>query len=208
LGLVKEYARRSTDAAHRRIVFRYCVSPTEVIGSHRVEAVRIAANELVGSGGSITAVSTDHTETVETSLLLRSVGFRGRPLPGLPFEERRGLVPNARGRVVGPQGDPIRGVYVAGWIKRGATGTIGTNKHCARETVDSVLEDFTSGRLTVPEADGQSLARLVAARRPTAISKQGWRAIDQAERRRGAEAGRPRTKFTRVDEMVEASKNL
>jgi ferredoxin/flavodoxin---NADP+ reductase len=127
-------------------------------------------------------------------------------MPGLPFDERRGIIPNDHGRVTGGDGQPIAGAYVAGWIKRGATGTIGTNKHCALETVDSIMADFTSGKLAQPECDRSSLQNLLMERQPDLISKAGWNAIDQAERRRGQAAGRPRVKFTDLGEMVDLAK--
>jgi ferredoxin--NADP+ reductase len=134
------------------------------------------------------------------------VGFRGRPLPGLPFDEHRGIIPNDRSRVLAEDGQSITGVYVAGWIKRGANGTIGTNKHCARETVANIMEDFISGRLRRPDGDRRSLQQLLAVRQPELISGDGWHAIDQAERRRGQSSGRPRVKFTDPAEMVEIAR--
>jgi ferredoxin--NADP+ reductase len=204
--LAEEFAHRPVDPHNKRVVFRYCVSPVEILGADRVEGVRITANELVDIDGAIKAVATDQTEEIEASVVLRSVGFRGRPLPGLPFDEHRGIIPNDRGRVVAEDGQPITGVYVAGWIKRGANGTIGTNKHCARETVANIVEDFISGRLRRPDGDRRSLQQLLAVRQPKLISGDGWHAIDQAERRRGQSSGRPRVKFTDPAEMVEIAR--
>jgi len=204
--LAHEFAHRPLDPHNKRVVFRYCVSPVEILGTDRVEGVRITANELVDIDGAIKAVATDRTEDIEASLVLRSVGFRGRPLPGLPFDEHRGIIPNDRGRVLAEDGQPITGVYVAGWIKRGANGTIGTNKHCARETVANLMEDFISGRLRRPDGDRRSLRQLLALRQPKLISGDGWHAINQAERRRGRSSGRPRVKFTDAAEMVEIAR--
>lgn len=206
MRLAEEFARRPVDPDNKHVVFRYLVSPVEILGTDHVEGVRIAKNELVESGGALKANPTDQTEEFETCLVLRSIGFRGRPLLGLPFNERRGIVPNKSGRVISADGHPITGVYVAGWIKRGANGTIGTNKHCAHETIASIIEDFMSEKLPAPEADRNSFERLLSQRQPELISGAGWHAIDQAERKRGDSAGRPRVKFTDVAKMVDIAK--
>jgi ferredoxin--NADP+ reductase len=203
MKLAEEFADRRVDPANKRVVFRYLVSPVEILGTERVEGLRITNNELVGVDGVLKAKPTEQTEELDASLVLRSTGFRGRPLPGLPFDEQREVIPNDRGRVVGDDGQPVPGVYVAGWIKRGATGTIGTNKHCARETVASLIDDFMSDRLATPEGDRRSLHELLKERQPDLVSGSGWRAIDEAERLRGRSLGRPRVKFTNVTEMAE-----
>jgi ferredoxin--NADP+ reductase len=203
MKLAEEFADRPVDPANRRVVFRYLVSPLEILGTDRVEGLRIIHNELVEVDGKLKAKPTELTEAFDASLVLRSTGFRGRPLPGLPFDEQREVIPNDQGRVIGHDGQPVPGLYVAGWIKRGATGTIGTNKHCARETVASLIDDFMSDRLAAPEGDRRSLHELLKTRQPDLVSGRGWRAIDEAERRRGRSGGRPRVKFTNVAEMVE-----
>jgi ferredoxin/flavodoxin---NADP+ reductase len=202
MKVAEEYAQRPVDPDKKRIVFRYLVSPVEILGTDHVEGVRIAKNELVEADGVLTAQPTDRIEDLETSLVLRSIGFRGQPLPGLPFDERRGIVPNDQGRVVGDDGEPILGVYVTGWIKRGSRGVIGTNKRCAHEAVAKVIEDFEARKLEAPEANRSSLERLLVERQPDLISGAGWRAIDRAERQLGDSAGRPRVKFTDVVKMV------
>jgi ferredoxin--NADP+ reductase len=203
MKLAEEFADRPVDPANKRVVFRYLVSPVEIFGTKRVEGVRITNNELVEIDGALKAIPTEQNEEFDASLVLRSTGFRGRPLPGLPFDEQREVIPNDQGRVIDDDGQPIPGVYVAGWIKRGATGTIGTNKHCARETVASLIDDFMSDRLAAPEGDRGSLHELLKTRQPDLVSGSGWRAINKAERRRGRSVGRPRVKFTNVADMVE-----
>lgn len=206
VGLAREYARQPHDPTHRRIVFRYLVSPVELLGDDRVDEVRIVRNELVESNGTVTARPTDSTETITTSLVLRSVGYRGEPVPDLPFDDTRYVVPSDRGRVIDANGDPVTGVYVTGWIKRGPRGVIGTNKGCAQETVGELLADFVAGGLTAPELDREALRRLLAERQPDLIDRAGWRAIDTAERKRGKQQQRPRIKFVSIDEMIAASK--
>ncbi|HTY28538.1 MAG TPA: ferredoxin, partial [Mycobacterium sp.] len=127
----------------------------------------------------------------------------GKPIPGLPFDEATGVVPNDGGRVVDPvDGRAVTGSYVAGWIKRGPTGFIGTNKSCAMQTVARLVDDFNNGLLTDPPGRRGALDALVRARRPEVVSTAGWRAIDAAETRRGQAAGRPRVKFTAVPDML------
>jgi ferredoxin/flavodoxin---NADP+ reductase len=134
---------------------------------------------------------------------LTSIGYRGKAIPGLPFDEAAGVVPNDGGRVVDPgSGRPVVGAYVAGWIKRGPTGFIGTNKSCSLQTVHGLVADFNSGALTDPTGGPDALASLVRARRPEAVDSQGWRAIDAAEVIRGSNDGRPRNKFTDVADML------
>lgn len=206
MEIAREFASMPVDPGNKRIVFRYLVSPAEILGADRVEGIRMTKNELVEIDCTLQAVPTDQTEKLDTSLVLRSTGFRGQRLPDLPFDERRGVVPNEHGRVVGDDGRPLTGVYVAGWIKRGTTGTIGTNKHCARETITSLIDDFMSGRLETPDGDRRSLNTLLARRQPDGISGKGWRAIDQTERQRGGAAGRPRIKITDVAELTDIGK--
>ncbi|MGW0247854.1 FAD-dependent oxidoreductase [Nocardia goodfellowii] len=152
----------------KRIVFRYLASPTEILGSERVTGVRVSRNELVaGTDGVLRAVATGETEELEAGLVLASVGYRGVPLPGLPFDERANVIPNLDGRVLEqPGGAVFPGAYVTGWIKRGPTGFIGTNKSCAQQTVQQLADDFNAGRLRRPEGSAMDFDRLVRARQP------------------------------------------
>lgn len=205
---VEEFAKRTATDGRKRIVLRYLASPEEILGGDHVEGIRLVRNELVaGDAGKLTARPTDHTETLETGLVLRSIGYKGLPVADLPFDERRGVVPNENGRVVDPEtGAPIPGVYVAGWIKRGPTGVIGTNKHCSAATVDLLLSDFAGGRLVQPGHDGEHLAQLIAERQPEAIDFQGWQRIDKHERVLGSQSGRTRTKIVDLVAMLEAAR--
>ncbi|NMN99358.1 FAD-dependent oxidoreductase [Antrihabitans stalactiti] len=201
--LAGEYAARPVDPSKKRIVFRYLASPVEVIGSDKVEGLKIVRNELVDGS----AVATDQTETIDTGLVIRSVGYRGVAIEGLPFDDRRGVVPNENGRVIDEAGVPVEGVFVSGWIKRGPRGVIGTNKTDADETVDLILQDFQAMKLEKPAHDRNALKQLLDERQADLIDRTGWRKIDQAERQRGKAGGRPRVKFTAVDEMVAVTKD-
>ncbi|WP_427925101.1 FAD-dependent oxidoreductase [Streptomyces sp. cg40] len=208
--VVQEYSTRVTDPAHKRIVLRFLASPTAVLGAEHVEAVQLVRNELHRTeDGSLTARPTERTEEIATNLILRSIGYRGTEVPGVPFDEARGIVPNEGGRVIDPRtGQALSGVYTVGWIKRGPAGVIGTNKKCAQDTVKLMLEDLVGGKLRRPDpsCDREALNSLVEQRQPGAVDYKGWQAIDAAERERGKERGRPRSKLTDVESMVEIAK--
>jgi ferredoxin--NADP+ reductase len=207
--LVREFAARERTDAPRRIVLRFLRSPVEIRGDGRVEAVDVGRNEIVRSDdGSLRARPVDgETETIECGLVLRSVGYRAVPLPGVPFDERSFILPNERGRVLAPDGEPLTGVYAVGWIKRGPTGILGTNKRDADETVRCLAEDLAAGRLPdPPEPDPGGIEKLLAKRNPDVVTVEGWRAIDAQERERGSREERPRVKLATRDELLEASK--
>lgn len=184
----------SAPSSRPRIRLAYRLTPHRVLGDRRA------------TGMEFSVTGTDETRLVETGLVLTSIGYRGKPIRDLPYDESSAVVPNDAGRVVDPvSGEPVPGAYVAGWIKRGPSGFIGTNKSCSFETVQSLVADFNSGKLTDPIAKPEALAELVHARQPAAIDAAGWRAIDAAEIARGSEHGRPRVKFTDVSAMLAAA---
>jgi ferredoxin--NADP+ reductase len=204
--ILQEYARRAPSGKPRRLIIRFLVSPVELIGTDtgEVAAIRLVKNALVATpGGGLQARETDRFEELPVGLVFRSVGYRGVPLPGVPFDERTGTVPHDRGRVVSPAtGQPVVGEYVTGWIKRGPSGVIGTNKPDAAETVASMLEDIARGvTLEPPAADSESALQLLRARQPRCVSYADWLRLDQLEVEAGKPAGRPRLKFTRIDDM-------
>jgi ferredoxin--NADP+ reductase len=164
--------------------------------------------ELVpDESGALRARPTDALEEIECGLVFRSIGYRGTPLEGLPFDDRRCVIPNEGGRILGEDGAPLAGEYVVGWIKRGPTGIIGTNKRDAQETVDLLLEDLDAGRLLEPaDPDRDSLERLLAERAPDHVTYEGWDAIDRAEKTAGEPHGRPRVKLCTFDELLDAAR--
>jgi ferredoxin--NADP+ reductase len=202
-----EYAALTPSGKPRRIVLRFLVSPVGIEGDGRVEAVVVERNELqAGDDGALRARGTGETERIETGLVLRSVGYVGRPLPGVPFDPRRGTLLNADGRVLdGATGEPLPGVYAAGWVKRGPSGVIGTNKKCAQETTALLLADHAAGRLPRPTASADALLAELR-ERTDVIDYDGWAAIDAHERALGEPAGRPRVKLVRRDELLEAAR--
>jgi ferredoxin/flavodoxin---NADP+ reductase len=202
--ILRELAARPSRGAERRIVLRFLLSPVELLPDEdgRVRAVRLVRNKLVAADGSLRAQATDELETISAGLVLRAIGYRGVAPPGVPFDERSGVIRNERGRVLGAEG-PLRGEYAVGWIKRGPTGVIGTNKKDAQETVDAILEDLADGLLLHPPTpDPGELVATLRARQPELVSYAGWSEIDRHERARGEPAGRPRVKLTRIEEML------
>jgi ferredoxin/flavodoxin---NADP+ reductase len=198
--LLEEYAARAPEGKPRQIVLRFLVSPVAILGDERVEAVEIVRNELVEEGGRIVARPTGRTETIPCGLVLRSVGYQGVALPGVPFDERRGVIPNAAGRVEGAER-----TYAAGWIKRGPSGVIGTNKKDSTETVELLLADARDGKLARADST-QTLEALLAAKGATYVEYAGWQAIDAAERAAGEPRGRPRVKLTGWEALLQAGR--
>jgi ferredoxin/flavodoxin---NADP+ reductase len=207
--LLREFAARPAGRdARRAIVLRFLCSPVEIRGEGRVEAVDVRRNEIVeGGDGSLRPRAVDQAvETLECGLVLRSVGYRAVPLPGVPFDERSFILPNENGRVKTPDGEPVRGVYAVGWIKRGPTGILGTNKRDAEETVARLAEDLAAGALPTPAQPGsEAIDSLLRERKPELVTADGWRAIDAAELHRGEESERPRVKLASRDELLAAA---
>jgi ferredoxin--NADP+ reductase len=203
--ILRELASRAPTGKPRSVRLRFRVSPVAILGEDRVEGIEIVRNVLeADAGGNVRAVSTDEREVIPCGIVFRSVGYRGVSLPGVPFDERSGSIPNAAGRVLDERGEPIPGLYAAGWIKRGPTGVIGTNKKDAVETVELLLEDARSGAL--PEPDATGIDELLAERGADVVTYAGWEAIDAAERASGEAQGRPRVKLCTWDELLAAAR--
>jgi ferredoxin/flavodoxin---NADP+ reductase len=202
--LLREFASSAPKAgARRRIRLRFLRSPAAIQGSDRVEAIDIRPNEITrGDDGTLRARPAEGaTETIPCGLVLRSVGYQAVPLPDVPFDERAFVLPNEAGRVLGTDGAPLAGVYAVGWIKRGPTGILGTNKRDAEETVASLVDDLHAGRLPQPTSPEQdAIDRLLAERKPDHVTVEGWRAIDSHER--GRTEHRPRVKLTTREELL------
>jgi ferredoxin--NADP+ reductase len=189
-------------------VLRFLRSPLEIRGEERVEAVDVRRNEIVrADDGALRARAVDdQVETIECGLVLRSVGYRAVPLPDVPFDERYFILPNERGRVLVGDGEPLPGVYAVGWIKRGPTGILGTNKRDAEETVHCLAEDLRAGSLPQPPPDARErIDALLVQRKPDLVTVEGWRAIDRHEVERGLEQKRPRVKLASAEELIAAA---
>jgi ferredoxin--NADP+ reductase len=207
--MLQAYAQREPAGKRRRLHIRFRVSPVEVIGDARgrVAGLRLVRNKLVPTGtGGIAAEPTGEYEQLDVGLVFRSVGYRGVALPGIPFDERNGVIPNDRGRVIDPADKrPLTGLYVAGWIKRGPSGVIGTNKPDSAETVAAMMADAQAGaHLRPAEATASAVDSFIRARQPLAFTYVDWRRLDALECRQGEACGRPRVKFTSLEEMLAA----
>ena len=260
--LLRSYAAKPPSNKAKRIVLRFLLSPTELRPGPdgRLASVDFVRNRLVpaespSSGGptassppasaptastpaasapvaGVRAEATDEHETIEAGLLFRAIGYRGIPLPGVPFDERPGTIPHDQGRVLDPEtGEPVPGEYVVGWIKRGPSGVIGTNKKDAQQTVDSIFSDLpatgTSAagetlaangaaadtdpskrapRARIPEnPDPDAIETLLRERQPDLVTYTGWESIDRRERALGEPAGRPRVKLTTIEDLLHAA---
>jgi ferredoxin/flavodoxin---NADP+ reductase len=216
--ILRSYAERPATGQRKRVVLRFLLSPAALLADEhgRLGAVELIRNELVpGPDGGLRAQATGERETIAAQLAFRAIGYRGIPLPGVPFDERSAVIPSEAGRVLDPEsGTHLPGEYVVGWIKRGPSGVIGTNKKDAQETVDAILADLPSpgaangaspepGSRHVPGSpDPAAVEALLRARQPALVTYEGWEAIDRHERSLGEQAGRPRVKLTRIEEML------
>jgi ferredoxin--NADP+ reductase len=203
--ILRDFAARQPAGKSRTIRLRFRVSPVAILGEDRVEGVEIVRNCLEpDERGSVRAVPTEERETLPCGLVFRSVGYRGIGIPGVPFDDRSGTIPNADGRVLDESGAPIAGLYCAGWIKRGPTGVIGTNKKDATETVEHLLADAREGRL--PARAAGAVDDVLAERGAEVVRYAGWEAIDALERSLGEPHGRPRVKLCSWDELLAAAR--
>jgi ferredoxin--NADP+ reductase len=202
---LKEFSQRQPEGKKQRIVLRFLSSPVEIKGDGKVESIVIGRNELIEEGGTLRAKDTGEREELECGLVMRSVGYTGIPIEGVPFDEKRGLILNEGGRILDSHDAGHKtGHYTAGWIKRGPSGVIGTNKKDALETVQNLFEDVEGEKLLSPEnPDPSAVEDLLRERNIRFITFEDWQAIDQAEVGRGEPHGRPRVKFVRVEEMLE-----
>lgn len=206
--ILKEYANREPEGKSRKIVMRFLISPVEVIGDEKVEAIKLVKNELYQTdNGSLRPRATEEFETIPVDMVFRSVGYRGVPLPDVPFYDRWGTIPNDKGRVLTEHesGEQVIGDYVVGWIKRGPSGIIGTNKPDAVESADMFLADLQADTVLTPaDTSDNAVITLLNTRKPNYVTFADWEKLDALEIKRGEEIGRSRVKFTRVEDMLEA----
>jgi len=202
-----EFSEREPGGKPKRVELRFLRTPLEIQGDGRVERIVAAVNRLeVDESGAVRARATDETETIECGMVLRSIGYLGTGIDGVPYDAAAGVIPNERGRVTGDGSKPHPGHYVVGWIKRGPTGVIGTNKKDAQETIETLLEDAAAGTLPERDAGADALPALLAGRGVDFIEYDGWQEIDALEQERGAAAGRPRIKLTAFEELLAAAR--
>ena len=203
INTLRRLAGRPLTGADKRIVLRFLTSPVELVGDSKVQQLLVVRNHLEhDEHGNLKARPTEEESLLDTGLVLRAIGYRGNPFPGLPFDERRGVIANVDGRVCDNE-DIVTGTYVTGWIKRGPKGVIGSNKKCARDTVRNLLEDFTSGKLPPGSLNKDELLEELQTRVPDLVPLSGWLQIDRMERQRGVDADRPRVKITDRSQLLQ-----
>ena len=212
VAMLQEFAARQPQGKGRRLTIRFLVSPTALFGdaNGRLTAMQMVKNELYATdSGTLRPRATDQFEELPVDMVFRSVGYRGVPLPDVPFDDRRGVIANAEGRVLETDGqEPLTGIYASGWIKRGPTGVIGTNKPDALQTVKCMVADVADGKVLQPAgATAEAAARLLRERQPAFFSYADWLHLNEAEVSKGKEIGAPRVKFTRIDEMLAARRD-
>ncbi len=209
LEFLHGFASRAPTGKPKTLRLRFLASPVAIHGEDRVEAIEIVRNRLEEREGRLVAVATDEHETIPCGLVFRSVGYRGVALPDVPFDEARGTIRNDRGRVLDDAGEHVAAMYCAGWIKRGPTGIIGTNKKDATETVELLLEDIRAGRIAHDSGKTtEAVDALLDERGVRRVVYTGWQAIDAFERSRGEPLGRPRVKLVTWDELLDAAETV
>ncbi len=203
IKVLRDYASRAPRPGHRRIVFRFMTSPIEISGDGKVEQIVLGRNDLVSDeNGRVAAKDSGEREALAVQLVVRSVGYRGLPTPGLPFDEKTATIPNTGGRVEGSRNE-----YVVGWIKRGPTGVIGTNKKDSQDTVDTLINDLAdaTGLADFPDTHADELADWLASRQPKLVTSAHWEIIDRHERAAGEPHGRPRVKLPSLAKLLRVS---
>ena len=210
INFISEYAERAIEGKSRLLTIRFLVSPVEVLGADgKVKSVKVVKNKLVeNQDGTVRPVASEETENIPAGLIFRSVGYKGKPLPDIPYDENSGTIMNASGRVVESDGAPVCGLYTAGWIKRGPSGVIGTNKTCAQETVARMIEDIGLGKVNIPEDPSiKGVEDLIYGIGSAVVTYPEWENIDRLELQKGEAQGRPRVKYTDVSEMIRVAKS-
>ena len=200
MAVFQGFAAREATSKLKRFHIHFYKSPVELRGGGRVETLVLERNRLEGGPFRLRAIGTGVLEELACGLVFRSVGYRGVPIPGVPFDERRGVFPNLDGRIL-DGGNVLPGRYAVGWIKRGPSGVIGTNKPDSQATVKALVDDVP-GLHPCPERDSAALRALLAARGVRPVTFADWQRIDAAEIARGKRKGKPREKFSRIEEML------
>ena len=209
--ILQTFCSREPVGKNRRLHLRFLVSPIELFGDEddRLESMRLVRNELYTTpAGTLRPRPVDEYEDLPVGLVFRSIGYRGVPIEGVPYNDSWGVIYNEAGRVVEAESkNPVLGEYTAGWIKRGPSGVIGTNKPDSVDTVEKMIKDLDAGKVLTPSMpDEQSLESFIQDRQPDYFSFADWQRLDEMEKARGEAVGRPRIKFTRIGEMI-AAKN-
>ena len=199
----KDFANRDLTKKNRSCFFRFLEGPIELMGTERLEGILLAKNSLSGDPFKQRAEKTGETVEQKCGILFRSIGYNGIPIEGVPFDEKEGIFPNDKGRLL-DNGSVVNSVYVTGWIKRGPSGIIGTNKPDSVETVNCLLEDIE--KIDGEKPGNSGIMKILSEKQIRSVNYDGWKKIDEAEVKRGEPKGKPREKFTRIEEMLDIIK--
>lgn len=202
LATLRTLCDQRADGAGKRILLHFLCSPVEILGDRRVEQLKVVRNRLEpDANGGLQARPTEEHSLIGAGLILRSIGYRGKPIAGLPFDDHRGIIKNTEGRICDDDG-VVLGNYVTGWIKRGPRGIIGTNKKCARDTLRRLSKDIEAGQLPPAMLSSTEVLDKIRTRQPEVVLRPGWLRLDHAERTLGRRQGRPRVKFTEHQDLL------
>jgi ferredoxin/flavodoxin---NADP+ reductase len=205
IEILQAFSKKPLGGKPRRVHIRFLVSPVELLGDTNVTHMKLEHNRL---DDALNAIGTGEFETLPMEMVFRSVGYKGVALPGVPFDSKRGVIPNAEGRVLdAPGGTPVTGEYVAGWIKRGPSGVVGTNKADAHDTIKIlVAEQEILTAISAVDASPEAIVKLLESKGIQYVSFKHWLALDAHELQLGAAQGRPRVKVTSIEKMLELSR--
>jgi ferredoxin--NADP+ reductase len=204
--LLRTLSEKKATGETKKCYLHFLKSPTAVIGEQQVDGIELTGNDLSGEPFYQKARSNDHSEILDCGTVFRSVGYRGSPIQGVPFDDQRGVIPNVDGRVTTVEGEPQKGIYVTGWIKRGPSGIIGTNRADSVETVETLLSNLSE--LTVQtDSSVDDLLNSIRAKGVQIVTYEDWLKIDNSEVEKGSLVGKPREKMTKVKEMLQAVKS-
>lgn len=209
VAAIEDFSQRTIHDKSRHLTIRFLVSPTELIGEDgKVSAIKLVKNEAYADEkGGVKARATDQEEIIPVGMVFRSVGYRGAPVIDVPFDDYNGTIRNTEGRITDDSDDALAGMYVAGWIKRGPTGVIGTNKTDAQETVKHMAEDARAGLFFEPGKSSEDVVALIKSRKPDVITYSDWKKIDEHELSHGVASNRPRVKLTNIQDMLDVLKS-
>ncbi|NDC82934.1 NADP oxidoreductase [bacterium] len=197
MAVLRDYVANPRRGGSKQVVVRFLEGPVEIGGDDRVSEIILEKNNLIGDPGHQQAVGTGEKIRLNTGLIFKSIGYKGTAIPGVPFDQKSGTIPHQAGAIVG-----LPGCYVAGWIKRGPRGVLGTNKPCSTETIATLLADLERLRpCSQPELS--AVEAILSQRGVRWITYSEWKKIDKIEKERGTELGKPREKFTRLDQILE-----
>lgn len=202
--ILTELAEKPLQNKSKQIEIRFFQSPTEIKGTTQVSSLECDVVRQEGEAFNQSIVKTGESISIPCGLVFRSIGYKGVGLPGLPFDDKKGIIPNNSGRIIDEQGNAISGLYTSGWIKRGPSGVLGTNKPCSAETVEKLLEDLEQLN-DCPIPDTNAILSLLKQRNVTVVSYEDWLVIDEQELARGKAVGKPREKFVTYDELLKAA---